>query len=92
MSKRYPHLWTLAQSEIRSLVAQDELGKASELLLEITEAFGRPNHDEAIVIAGRVRKLLREQRLGLFDYETLTEESSRLSLSIVKLIENRYLA
>jgi hypothetical protein len=87
MGKEYLHLWMLAQSEIRSLVAQDELGKASDLLLEITEVFRRPNHDEAIVIAGRVRKLLKEQRLGLFDYQTLTEESSRLSLSIIKLME-----
>lgn len=86
--RRNSLLFLLAKDEIHSLIAMDDLEQASELLMEVVEIFEESRYEEAILTMRGVKKLQRDQIIGIIDYSTLLKEENLLSVRILTLLKN----
>ncbi len=86
--RRNFQLFFLAENEIQSLIARDELERASELLKEVVEIFERGRFHEAILISRGIKKLQKDQISGIIDYSNVVEQGNRLSLRILTLLNS----
>jgi len=86
--RRNFQLFSLAKDEIQSLIASDELEQASKLLEEVVEIFEKGRFQEAILISRGIKKLQKDQILGIIDYSSALEEGNRLSLRIMALLNS----
>ena len=87
MRVRFQHLRMLVEDEIRRLVVNDELVKASLLLLDLAEVFEKSRVTEAILIARGASQLYRELNSDVLDYESARQEGNKLTVRIIRLLD-----
>ncbi len=79
----------MGKSELRSLIAEDELEAAVANILTETDRPGlEDRRSEAIIISGRLEEWKREKRLGGTSNDDLALTRNRLRATVLELVEN----
>lgn len=86
MGKKPLRLWAIVENEVHELIADDQLGSASELLREVTEVLAKPYLGEAIVIQRGWKSLERKKIRGTLDFATEAQEENRLSARMMDFL------